>query len=1008
MNGLQIQASDPNYSVWVLASAGTGKTKILTDRVLRLIINNVEVKKILCITFTNAASCEMQSRISSALSHFASIDELSLRNELHQLIGRYPTIDEIINAKTAYYKLLNSDDDINVYTIHSYCQKILKSFPIEIGINPAFEVLDEFAAQELLSQIKNKLFLDERYEKIVEFFVKNCHETVLDEVLNQILAQKLKFKQLGRIKAFIFPNENIVINTSYDKLFFLTKDGNKRKNLGKNCTPELLKTQDLVYKLDQQEKMKATTEYTEYLLKFATIFLNCYEEYKSRYSLLDYDDLIYYTHKLLINEKAKDWLSYKLEGGIDHLLIDEAQDTSKEQWQIIESIITDFSSKKNRTIFVVGDEKQSIFSFQGADLEAFREINNQLRNKLLKAEKDFHVVNLETSYRSTGEILDAVYNIFEKIKFVYPELFPIPNIKISPYRKHSGKVELWPLVKANKKEEISWPLPEQFDNSLSPKKRLAKQIAMYIRSQIDQKIILPSTNLAARPQDFMILIRKRDNFTIEIINQLKAYNLEVLGLDRILLNENLLVLDLISAAKFVLNPKDDLNLACLLKSSLIGLTDYDLEYLRTSKALPLYECILLERNKDNFKNAYKILTLLTEIYKYITDSNFFSILVDRLDIRSKIIASGGYDSIDVINEFLYLTMNYASTIKNSLQSFLYWFDTNKVEIKRSIENTNKIKIMTIHGAKGLQSPVVILADTTSTPINQNKFFWLNRQEILAPANANTMPQLIKDLKEKESFKELQEYLRLLYVALTRAEDHLIVCGYSNYEEPSRHCWYNLVALGVKTNKYTSSNLCEQEIENKLINKTSNLLNHNISWFSLSDTSLTFHNDENNSLSILNNLSPLEANFSLEYGQVLHKILEDTAKLKDTALLKIHPLITSLPTNLQKKFYKNIELLLVNKEFLDLFNQKILTEVNIGVMENNKVKTYRIDLLAINDKQITIIDYKSDINPPLSSKLVPIKYIEQLNSYRLIIQKIYPEYEIMCKILWLENSKFSVL
>lgn len=1005
MNELQIQASNPNHSVWVSASAGTGKTKILTDRVLRLLVGGVEFKKILCLTFTNAASNEMQSRINSTLAYFASIDESILRNQLFKLLGTYPTIDEIRNAKVAYNELLNSDDKINIYTIHSYCQKILKSFPLEAGINPAFQILDEFEEKTVIRNVKMEILSDHDNSGVIEFFVKNCHDVVLDEILDQILSQKLKFKSVETRCPQLQCAQN---NIRYDeavKSFFLTKDGSKRKNLGKNCTSETLQQQDSVYEFDQNEKMQAAIQYSTNLVKLAKIFLKRYEEYKLDHSLLDYDDLIYYTHQLLTNKAATDWVLYKLDGGIDHLLVDEAQDTSKEQWQIIESIISEFYSgdgvwAQKRTIFVVGDDKQSIFSFQGADLASFSAMNNLLKEKLLNAKKDFHIINLQSSYRSTEEILEAVYGIFNHIKSLYPELFPIPNIKIYPHRKHSGKVDLWPLIKAEKEQEKPWPLPEDHKNYLNPKTRLAIKIAEHIKNQIDQKIILPSTNKPARPQDFMILVRKRDDFTIEIINQLKNLNLGILGLDRISLNENLLVLDLIVAAKFVLNPYNDLNLACLLRTPLIGLPESDLEYLRASCNSSLWCSILLKRNEDSIKYAYTTLTLLIDIYRHVSGSNFFNALVDCLDLRSNLIASNGLDSVDVINEFLYLVNKYTTTAQNSLQGFLYWFDTNQMEIKRNIENSSKIKVMTIHAAKGLQAPIVILADTTSIPVSQSKFFWCNDTEIIASMNAEVDPQLLKDLKGKEKQKELQEYVRLLYVALTRAQDHLIICGYSNTAGLSPYCWYSLVSGSLLHTESTINNdscvaLARPQLE---ILEYRNTLNTAF----IQNAKTILHHD------VISAPSPVVMQSSLEYGRVFHKILEDAAKARNIKLLNLHPLIGTLSINLQDKLHKNAQALLLNQDFLDLFSHEIKTEVNIGTLENNNAKINRVDLIAINYKQVTIIDYKSDKPCPIEDSQVPIHYIEQLNSYRAVMSKIYPNHEIICKILWLENGRFSIV
>ena len=386
MSELQRQASDPTHSVWVSASAGTGKTKILTDRVLRLLISGTKFQKILCLTFTNAAALEMQGRIKNKLEFFATLENSKLLQELEVLLGRKPIDEEIQCSKNLYHRLLNSQDSINIYTIHAFCQKMLKLFAFEAGINPEFNILDDISAQQILNQIRNQLYVNLDHSELIDFFLTNFHEVTINDIFTEIVQQKIKFKQLFVkdkhyvlhdveattqllsdlcFRASLLLTKHQIEFTEDIKFFFLTKDYAKRKSLlpkkMETKYPELLSQleslQKEIFKLDQLVKLQEMQNYTALVMELARIFLQQYDQYKNEHGLLDYDDLIFCTKLLLADKHTKAWLLYKQSGGVEHLLVDEAQDTSPQQWDIITSIIAEFytSTKYNGTIFVVGD-----------------------------------------------------------------------------------------------------------------------------------------------------------------------------------------------------------------------------------------------------------------------------------------------------------------------------------------------------------------------------------------------------------------------------------------------------------------------------------------------------------------------------------------------------------------------------------------------------------------------------------------------------------------------------
>ncbi len=834
MSNLQQQASDPNYSVWVSASAGTGKTKILTDRFLRLLIMGVEPTNILCLTFTNAASIEMQARINSKLKHLSLCDAEKLENELFLMSGNKPLPQEIENAKTLYDKILNSNEPLNIYTIHAFCQKTLNTFPLEAGITPEFKILEETKLQDIFLNIRNEIYLSDEHNDLIKILLNRFHEITLQDIFTEIIEQKIKFKKLFINKQIPkeISNKRLALgelNNIYDKVknlfaeydleiepkeIFFTKDGKKRKSLlSKELTrtyPKLLleleKIISEIYRLDELRRIEELEYHTNLLTKLAHIILKKYDSYKEANNLLDYDDLIYYTEKLLNNKTTHEWLLHKLESEINHILVDEAQDTSPQQWNIITTLITEFNAvdrqqnvipwplhgiqkkikkdwiplqARGMTIFIVGDDKQSIFSFQGADLHNFSLVNECLKAKLTSANKKFKNITLEYSYRSCAEILQFTHNVLKNIKSNYPNLFLSNNPLIYSFRTHQGSITVWPLITSEKQEELFWALPEDYENSKSAADLLIEKIINFIQEQIESKEILPSTASRISEKDFMILVRKRDEFSNNLIKELSKAKLRVEISDRINIKENLTIMDLISIAKFVLLSDDDLNLAGLLKSPIIGMNEEQLYKLLVNKTdNSLWD------NLSACEEIYAKLNSLIEIYKISTVEHFFDLVVNNLNLREI------YDDT-MINELLTLSKNYANDIDNSLQGFIAWFENNDIYIKRDMEHSDKIRVMTVHGSKGLEAPIVILCDSTTLPVSSNKFIWDDKGEMFFSANIVDTPEFLQELKEAEKLKDLQEYIRLLYVAMTRAKDRLIICGFSNKAAAPENCWYEI-------------------------------------------------------------------------------------------------------------------------------------------------------------------------------------------------------------------------
>lgn len=1052
MSILQLRASDPTLSTWVSASAGTGKTKILTDRVLRLLLQNVPFNKILCLTFTNAAANEMQERIIAQLEKWSHSSQENLIDSLQNTLGRKPTKDELIKASSLFELYLKTQDQINIYTIHSFCQKILKKFPLEAGISPHFKIIDEFKVNKIIRDIKRQIFNLPEIQHVINFLIENFHELTIDGIFNEIISIKTKIltKKLNSLSvesntelsglecinnlAKHDPNisidvisnsdiKNLIINSlgadlaSLDiKPFFLTLSGEKKKRivtkkiayLSSDLYEELEKIQDQIYQLDQIKKTENLLSNSRLFEILAEKLILEFESYKNKNAFLDYDDLILHTQSLLTNSKAKEWVLYKLDGGIEHLLVDEAQDTSNNQWLIIEALAQEFYSgesgnNKSRTIFVVGDEKQSIFSFQGADTSTFSYMNKFLNDKLKEGKKAFETIDLNTSYRSTKEILTCVHYVFNKIARKSPEDFKAKLPEMVPYRNaHNGLVQLWPLC-SNEGDDVDdkfWPIcPENIQNN--SKVILAKKIANYVKEQISSGRILPSTNNKISAQDFMILFRSRDDFTDEVIKALKEAKIDITGLDRISLADDLAVADLIAIAKFVLNPENDLNLATLIKSPILGLSEqelYKLVIVAKDNKLSLWEYVKLT---DKYSLIKDKLEEFLALYRFFPLNNFFPYITDVMDYRNIMNKND-----EAINEFLKLSNDYFLEYGNSLQNFIYWILKNPITVKRDTESSNKLRIMTVHGSKGLQAPIVILCDTTKLPTMSDRFIWDENDQLLSAKSSSYIPAFYEAIKAKEQHKAYQEYLRLLYVGMTRAEDHLVICGYQGNSKIPENCWYELIreslqeigsldrdgkiTYGDNSLACSNQNLPIRLVENKKAEL--GITNPPTPWKISKTVRLSYTNIET------------EASYRnadlLEYGLVFHKILEEAVRNKNLTNITYHPLITTLDSTLQKRIKTSMEKIVINEEFKELLKYDLKTEVSFGYKTDSEIKIGRVDLLIIQKERIIIIDYKSGKS---NKELIPDTYIKQLRFYKQAFREIYPDKIIDCKIIWLDRG-----
>jgi ATP-dependent helicase/nuclease subunit A len=839
---MRLNAILPHISSFVSASAGTGKTKILIDRLVSLLLHGVLPNKILCLAFTKAAAAEILARLNNKLAQLCMSSEEELLPELHSLGFNEPSLKLIHTARTLFSKLIDSTEPVNIQTIHSFCQKLLTQFPFEAGININFTLLDENQVSSLIKKAKEILLnaIDDFPQLSIALKYLSWHikEYSLTELLNEIIANREKLDRFFRSK----PNLDLTLNIDEETIITefikhipkfdidsLHKGGKTDITRGQNIAyfldlsssnqitqinkyldcfltnskepiksliskklsedyPELATNlyaeQGRVYKFSQEFNQYKINNLTQSFIILSSHIREVYKNLKKQNNYLDYDDLINLAADLLSNDQYSDWIRYKLDGGIDHILVDEAQDNSFNQWLIINKISEEFFYNEDqiKSLFIVGDSKQSIFKFQGADPDMFDAMNQYLPDNVNRLE-------LNTSFRSADNILEFIDNIFNQ-NHLKPLVTKATDIKHFAYHNFSGGIEIWPLViEAENKANSAWLLPQDYKNDPleSAEDILATKITNTIKQWLDQKIFLHSKKRSITPGDILILSRRRNNFVHILIKTLKQYNIPVTPLDKMTLTEHPAILDLIALSEFLLYKEDDLNLAIILKSPLFNLTEEDLIFLCSNRENTLWSKL---KQTPQYQQTYDFLETLTPVSIF----SFFFELLETKGFRKIYQNHYGNEVNDVLDSFLDVVEKFENENISSLQLFIDFLNNSQIEIKRDLtHNSQQVRVMTVHGAKGLQAPIVILADTTSLPNNDETIIWLNENELLWPGKAKYYNEQIMHAKAKLSAQEYAEYVRLLYVAITRAEEKFICTGIAKNDKISDKSWYRILS-----------------------------------------------------------------------------------------------------------------------------------------------------------------------------------------------------------------------
>ncbi len=873
----QLKASDPAATVWVNANAGSGKTHVLVDRVVRLMLGGTEPSRIMCLTFTKAAAAEMANRLFERLSKWITLDDAALRAELKKLGSPDAEPALLERARQLFTRALETPGGLKIQTIHAFCERVLQLFPVEAGIVPHFTMLDDREQLSLLQEVRDAVLSDAQDEATetgaaLREVVNRVNADDFDKLLTQLLSKRATLralfeeeKGLERAESLLrmrlsleqgVTRASITSGLACDVKRYLElaealesgtdTEGKTAAKLRAGCAaqnPSLLDVQNVLLtgeatpranvanaptrqrhpwiedfvKADQQRLIDALGVMgdleclgaTLSLLRLGSAITRGFEAAKRARGAYDFDDLIIKTGELLREKPDASWVLFKLDGGIEHMLVDEAQDTSPMQWQIVQALTAEFFSgegrhgSKARTLFVVGDRKQSIYSFQGADPAVFEQVLSEVKDQVEGVKQEFREVDFSVSFRSLENILKAVDGVFPIGSDARDGLdgkMPREWQHVANRREAQGTVEIWPLVEpADKEDPDPWQAPVDREPGQSPRRQLAQKLATTIKGWIGKRM-LPARNRTVQPGDILILVRQRNSFFDAMIRALWNEQVPVAGADRLKLGENIAVLDLVALAQFAIMPEDDHALACVLKSPLLAAAlseDQLIDIAAAREAMPLWQS-LSERDAEPYRSAAAFLRPLIMQAPSARPFEFFSAILGKARLR--IVSRLGSEANDAIEAFLDRALDYEEAHGTSLAGFVNWFQAGDIEIKRNMEQgSGEVRVMTVHGAKGLEAPIVILPDTTSTPEQGRgeQLLMLESGDGYARVPLWVVPNLgpskvVKDLKKDQKDVATAEYRRLLYVAMTRACDELYVCGYRGKQEPPQNCWYNTV------------------------------------------------------------------------------------------------------------------------------------------------------------------------------------------------------------------------
>lgn len=1113
----QRDASDPKGSAWVSANAGSGKTHVLSQRVVRLLLGGTPPSKILCLTYTKAAAANMSARIFDILARWALLDDAELTREIEDTGAATPSQAEMDFARRLFARAVETPGGLKIQTIHAFCEKLLHLFPLESNTPAGFRVVDDMERSELLEAARRHALESAaredgelRYaleivarETTTHGFNGLCAELLGRRAALAAFADRDLYRRRLRRALGLRDDETLTnieqaivsggeawqdwpalagllrqggvndgklatrLATAYDfaphsecidaylSVFYSQKGeplgAGKIKIVSQKAekhAPGLLARmeaeRDRLAPLIEKRKAAATADRSLALAILGDAILTAYDSVKRYRNLLDYDDLIESARRLL-RRSSPSWVLYKLDSQIDHILLDEAQDTSAAQWDILTAIADEFCAGDSarpiaRSFFAVGDEKQSIFSFQGAAPEKFEAMRRDFERRFAAAERRFSRVSLNQSFRSAPNVLSAVDTVF-----AYGETGAgLSSDPQTPPPSHAAwksdldaLVEIWEPIGAQKAPPPDdWRLPLDFVGDDDPGAQLARKVARKIKA-----LLAPENGecvegkdgrrRAVAAGDILILVRKRGPFFEAMIRALKAESVPVAGADRLDLGDHIAVNDLVALGHAILLPDDDLTLATVLKSPLVGLDDDDLLEIAPKRSGALYAA-LAQSPKETHRAAMQSIARWRHDGLTLAPYDFYSRVLGPGGGRARLVARLGPEANDAIDEFLRLALNFEREQAPSLTAFLAMVEALDLSIKRDMEAAGgAVRVMTAHAAKGLEAKIVFLPDTCGAPAGKHdpKIFVLGDDEdapLVWSLNKASEPAAITQARDAHRAAERAEYQRLLYVALTRAEERLYVAGFHGAKGPAPGCWYLAIRDALEP-------LC-QSLPDPLDSAASVLRyghvapHHDLAGARTKEPpgatpafALTAAPREQEAAPPLRPSSALSgadvfvapdataptraAAERLRIGRLVHALLQHlpdcpAARRASAAARFLDMRGTGLDDAQRAEITQAALAIIDHPELAELFGPRSVAEVDIvATLDNGLSVSGRIDRLAESEQEIHIADFKTG----RPQETVEGAHLRQLALYRAAVAPLYPGRRLRCFLIWTRNA-----
>ncbi|MFB0611613.1 double-strand break repair helicase AddA [Aurantiacibacter poecillastricola] len=1122
----QALAVEPMDSVWLSASAGTGKTQVLSARVLRLLLTpGVQPEQILCLTFTKAGAAEMATRVNEVLANWVRMEDTRLARDL-VAIGAEADADTLSRARTLFAAVLDCPGGgLRIDTIHAFSQWLLAAFPEEAGLVPGTRPMEDRDRDLLADRVLRELLVEwEEGDPAAVTALEDLSRRMGPEGARGWLMRCAAVRDawIGpaawqppmepRVKRLLGLEADAtrdgLADLCADDAFdceglrnwravhadwgtktalgcieaidnWLSGDPKARLDGCEALAASLFTQKGDVRSLSSLEKKDpAVADYAArvnehlaaireqaMLLDLVDVITPAFEvgrkfalrwdEAKGREGLVDFDDLIARAADLLATKDMSAWIRYKLDRRFDHILVDEAQDTNSAQWAIIDALTDDFfaglgqAEERLRTIFVVGDYKQAIFRFQGTSPENFaaaraaydkrlREwFENAARTRQASIARELQKLGLGRSYRTAQSVLGFVD---EAIDAIGPDNFGLaerPEPHVGDDRP--GLVTLWAPVPGHPDEVEDGGEDGPEIGISEPERRMAEKIAMQIKRMCERGFPLVKDRdnpRNATPGDFMVLVRKRKELAGLIVARLHAAGVPVAGVDRLRLGAPLAVKDLMAALRFAAQPRNDLSLANLLVSPILGWSQEDLlAYVPREKGVALWDH-LRDLSAEKPGAAVEMLSQLLARADFETPQALLHwILLGPWKARGKLVARLGREANDPIDELLGAAQQFAASNTPSLQGFIRWFDAGDGELKRETEGQgDMVRVMTVHGSKGLQAPIVILADACGNPDASRQSGLELEEEVPGGGKSLTLPLpslqseervgRIEAAAEAAKAAEREEHWRLLYVAMTRAEEALFIGGAlgKREKEPAEDSWYARLAP-----LFDAEPLADDIWEWRL---------------ELGERAPVIPDRSQQALPIPPVLPvwatqaigpeprpprplapsaaadeqgadpPLpaaQAAIAARRGVLIHALLErlpDTPRdLRESGgrawLARRAP---DVDESEREEMLERALAVLDEPEWRDLFGPDALAEVPLAATVGEQVIAGTADRLLVTSEKVLVADFKTARRPPASLAEMPEGTLRQMGAYAAALAVIYPDRTIEAAVLYTQTPR----